>query len=108
MTDSTLWLLVIGSGLATMGWRYTGALFAARIDVDTPFYRWISCVSYAMVAGLIARMILMPNGALAGVPLWIRLVATAVGFIVYVLAGQRVFAGVMAGVAAISLCIVWL
>jgi len=105
MTDVTLWYLVIGSGLATMAWRYSGALFAASINVDTPFYRWISCVSYAMVAGLVARMILMPNGELAGVPLWIRLLATAAAFLIYALAGQRVFAGVLAGVTTLIIAI---
>ncbi len=105
MTDYSLWILVVGAGLVTMVWRFSGALFAASIDVDTPFYRWVSCVSYAMVAGLIARMILLPDGALEDVPLWTRLLATAVGFAVYGLAGHRMFAGVVAGVSVLCFCI---
>jgi hypothetical protein len=36
-------------------------------------FRWLAAVTFAMVAALTVRMVVMPLGLLATVPLWIRL-----------------------------------
>ena len=94
---SDLWWLVIGAILATYIWRFFGALFSKRIDPDGAAFQWITCVSYAMLAGLISRMILMPVGQLENVPLWIRLVGVIVGIGVFFIAKKQVLIGVSAG-----------
>jgi hypothetical protein len=48
-------------------------LLAKRINQDREIYRWLAAVTYAMVAALVVRMILMPVGLLATVPAWIRI-----------------------------------
>ncbi len=37
-------------------------LFAARISTESAAFLWVTVVSYAMLGGLIARMIVMPIG----------------------------------------------
>ena len=97
------WTVVLLGIAATYFWRGLGVLLSARIDPDSAIFQWVSCVSYAMVAGLIARMIIMPLGVLAETPLFDRLTATVLAFAVFFLWRRRIFPGVVAGVAAFVL-----
>lgn len=94
-----LWLVVIGSILATYAWRFLGVVFARRINPDGAMFQWITCVSYAMLAGLIARMILIPVGPLTEVAMWIRLAGTVAGLAAFFLLGRHVLVGVSTGLA---------
>ena len=101
--DGTLWLLVLLCIAATYFWRGLGVLLSARIDPNGAVFQWVSCVSYAMLAGLIARMIVLPLGSLAGTELSDRLICTALGFLVFFLCGRRVLPGLTVGVVALML-----
>ena len=94
-----LWVLVIASILATYLWRFLGAVFAKRIDPHGGLFRWVTCVSYAMLAGLISRMVFLPAGSLVEVDLWIRLAGIISGLIVFYLCRRQVLLGVGAGMA---------
>ena len=94
-----LWVVLIGSIFATYIWRFLGAMFAQRINPDGPVFQWITCVSYAMLAGLISRMVFIPVGPLEVVPLWIRVTGIAAGLITFFLFKKQVLVGVSAGLA---------
>ena len=102
MTTEWLWLIVLGCGAATFVWRGAGVLLVRRIDADSPVFQWITCVSYAMLAGLIFRMLILPESELARVPLWLRCGAIAIAFAAYFAAGRRLVAGVVAGGVSLS------
>ncbi len=95
--QDSLWLLVAGAILATYLWRFLGTLFSRRINPDGALFQWVTCVSYAMLAGLISRMVLIPVGTLVAVPLWIRVTGIVVGLAVFFLARRMVLVGVGAG-----------
>lgn len=98
MTGSLgIWPLVIAGIAVTYGWRALGTLLSARIQPDGAAFQWVSCVSYAMLAGLIARMTLLPYGALAEVPLTDRLLAMACAFLVFFALKRSILPGVTAG-----------
>ena len=99
MDTQNLWLLVIASILATYLWRFLGALFAKRIDPKGALFGWVTCVSYAMLAGLISRMVFLPAGSLVEVDLWIRLTGIITGLVVFYLCKRQVLVGVGAGLA---------
>jgi len=103
-----LWLVVLGCGAATFLWRGLGVLVVRRINPDGAFFRWVACVSYAMVAGLIFRMLIMPESELAGVSLPVRLAALAIAFAAYFASRRRLVAGVLAGSASLSILAAWL
>ena len=63
---SELWILLILCTLGTYAWRGLGVLLAGRLEPDSDLFRWVSCVAYAMIAGLVMRLIVMPGGPLAG------------------------------------------
>ena len=94
-----LWVLVIASILATYLWRFLGALFAKRIDPKGALFGWVTCVSYAMLAGLISRMVFLPAGSLVEVDLWIRLTGIITGLVVFYICKRQVLVGVGAGLA---------
>jgi branched-subunit amino acid transport protein len=99
MNEQNLWPLVIAAILATYLWRFLGTLFSRRIDPEGAVFQWVTCVSYAMLAGLIARMVLLPVGSLVEVPFWIRVIGIVVGLAVFFAARRQVLVGVGAGLA---------
>ena len=102
MTAEFFWVIVLACGIATFAWRALGVLVARRIDADGAFFRWVTCVSYAMVAGLIFRMIVMPSSELAEVSLPVRIAAVAIAFGAYFMFRRRLVAGVLAGGLGLS------
>ena len=103
MATETLWLILLGCAAATFVWRGTGVLLVRRINADGAIFKWVTCVSYAMLAGLIFRMLILPESELASVPLWIRCSAIAIAFSAYFAVGQRLVAGVLAGGVSLSI-----
>ena len=63
----------------------------------------INAVATALVAGVVARIVLIPPGALATVPLSVRLAAIGIGFAAFLLIRRSAFAGVLAGEAVLVL-----
>ena len=96
-----LWILVVASALGTYAWRGLGVLLSGRIKVNSELFNWVACVAYAMVAGLISRIVLMPGGMLAETALAERLIACAAALVAYYASRRNLFLGVGAGVAAI-------
>ena len=100
---------VLGNGWATAAvivlvelaahepWRWLGLYVGRDIDIDGELFRWVKAVSTAMVAGLVMRLLVFPAGALAALPLSLRMTAFAAGIGVYVLTRWSLAAGVAGG-----------
>ena len=97
--DTYLWLLLTGAIAGTYIWRGFGVAFSSRINTDGRVFKWVTCVSYAMLAGLIARMVFIPIGPLAETSLVFRIIGMVVGLIVFFLTKRQVLPGVGAGLA---------
>lgn len=95
------WLLVIAAAAATYVWRAAGVALSGRVGTESEIFKWAACVAYAMVAGLIARILIMPAGLLATSPLIDRLVSAGLVLAIFYLTRRNLFAAVIAGVAAI-------
>ena len=91
-------LLVISlAALATYASRLLGTVLSGRITTDSAMIDWITCVTYALLAGLVVRMIWMPVGALAATPDWMRISAAAAGLLIFALTRKSVGFGVLGG-----------
>jgi len=90
-------LLVLVGFLPNEVWRMLGLVFAHGIDEESELFMWARAVATAVLAGVIAKILLFPPGALAGVPPIVRLGAIACGFVAFLLVRRSVFAGVAAG-----------
>lgn len=96
---SDIGFAIVACGLVTWLWRGLGVLLSGRLDPKSAMFEWVSCVAYALVAGLIARIIVMPSGLLAQTALADRLLACVVALLAYRLARRNMFAGMVCGLA---------
>lgn len=95
-------LALAGFG-ATEPWRLLGVVLSKTIDLESEILDWVRAVSTALIAGLVARLVILPAGALADVPSWLRGGALAVAILVFLLLRRSLAAGVIAGVGALLL-----
>ena len=96
-----LWLLLAACGAATYLWRGPGVLLSAGIDPRSRGFTWIACVAYAIIAGVVSRMLVMPTGELAQIAIGERIVGSAAALTAYFWITQRnLFAGILAGALA--------
>ena len=99
---SYLYLFIAGF-CATQPWRYLGVFMSHGIREDAEILVWVRAVSTALVAGLVARMVLLPAGALASVAMNVRLGAFLFGCCVFFLARKSLAAGVLSAASALML-----
>lgn len=93
-------LLLVGF-LPTEVWRMLGLLVSRGIDEGSEILIWVRAVATAILAAVAAQLILSSSGALAAIPLPVRIGAALVGFLGYLLIRRSVFAGVAAGETAL-------
>jgi len=96
-------LLVLVGFLPNEVWRVLGLVVGRSIDEESELFTWARAVATAVLAGVIAKIIIYAPGALADVPLMVRLGAIACGFAAFLLVRRSIFAGVLAGEAALML-----
>ena len=100
MTDALLYspfVAITLAALATYAARAAGAFLSGKIGPESAVIDWITCVTYAQLAGLVVRMIWMPVGALAATPDWMRFTAAGTGLLIFVIARKSVGLGVLSG-----------
>ncbi len=98
MTDWTLWNLLVVVVIGTYAWRFFGVIIAGQIDEKSPLFEWIGCVAYAIAAGLMAKILLLPGGALSQTFLMDRAVGVAASLIVFFFLGRHLLHSLAAGV----------
>ena len=69
-------LLLIGF-LPSEVWRWLGIVLGRGLDENSEIIMWVRAVATALVAAVVARITLFPPGALAAVPVEVRLAALA-------------------------------
>lgn len=94
-------LLLVGF-LPNEIWRVLGVWIGHGLPEDSEFLVWVRAVAVAVLAAVIAKLTLVPPGALAtAVPLAVRLAAIGCGFITFLIVRRSVFAGLVAGESAL-------
>jgi hypothetical protein len=100
--DWHAWLLLILVGfLPNEVWRMLGVVLARGIDEDSEVLVWVRAVATAVLAGVVAQLIFFPAGALAAMPMPLRVTAALCGFLAFLLIRRSVFAGVVVGEAVL-------
>lgn len=93
-------LLLLGF-LPSEIWRWLGVMVGRGLDEDSEIILWVRAVATALVAAVVARIVLIPPGALATVPLEVRLAALGIGFLAFLLVRRSAFVGVLVGEAVL-------
>lgn len=94
-------LMVLVGYLPNEIWRAFGLVLARGLNEDSEVVVWSRAVATAILAGVIAKLVLFPTGALGAIPLSVRIISSVVGFAVFLAAKRSVSAGVLAGEAAL-------
>ena len=102
--DAGMWAALIAACVGTYFWRGLGVYLSGKISQDSELFKWLSAVTYAMVAALTVRIILLPVGLLGTVPIYIRLAVSIVALIImYSRPGERMIPALMVGTFSLVL-----
>jgi hypothetical protein len=99
-----LWpyLVVIFVGfLPSEIWRWLSVFLVKGLSEDSEILIWVRAVASALLAGVVAKLLLSPSGALAAVPAAMRWGAIAAGLAVFFASRRSVMAGVITGEAIV-------
>lgn len=100
MQDSSLLLLlalIVAGTLANDIWRMAGVWLSRGVNPQSWMIVWVRDISTALVAALVARMLLVPAGALADIPASMRFAAFGTGVIAFLLSGRSLAVALVAG-----------
>lgn len=95
-----LWpyLVVILFGfLPSEVWRWMAVFLSRGIDEDAEILVWVRAVASALLAGVVAKLILTPTGALAMIPLFWRIGSLVAGVCGFYLFRRSILGGVLTG-----------
>ncbi|MFM1870350.1 MAG: hypothetical protein RLY99_1094 [Pseudomonadota bacterium] len=102
--DAGMWAALIAACMGTYFWRGLGVYFSGKISQDGEVFKWLSAVTYAMVAALTIRIILLPVGLLATVPIYVRLIVSILALVImYSKPGERMVPALLAGTFSLVL-----
>ncbi len=102
--DAGMWAALIAACIGPYFWRGLGVYFSGKISQDSELFKWLSAVTYAMVAALTVRIILLPVGQLATVPIYIRLGVSIDALIIMVSKpGERMIPSLLVGTFSLVL-----
>jgi branched-subunit amino acid transport protein len=96
-----IWFLLALCALGTYASRGLGVLLSERIAVNGDFFTWVTCVTYAMIAGLVMRILVAPTGLLAASLTGHRLLACALALAAYYACRRNLLVAVGVGAGAL-------
>ena len=91
--------ILIAGWFATDAWRFLGVYLGGRISDDSDILVLVRAIATALVAAVISSLVISPSGALAEVPMALRIAAVVGGFAAYMAVGRRILVGILAGEA---------
>lgn len=98
MPDATTLTLVALAIAGTYAWRLAGVLVAGHVEEGSPFFAWVTCVSFAIAAGLMMKLLVLPTGVLAQTSFIDRSLAFVTAAGVFYLAKRRLVPALVIGV----------
>ena len=90
-------VLLLAGFLPNESWRMLGLWLGGGVDEESDLLVWVRSVATAVLAGVIAQILVLPPGALASVPGYLRYGAVAAGLVTFIVARRSIFAGVACG-----------
>ncbi len=85
----TAWGGLAIAAAGTYACRALGVMVSDKIHQDSEFFRWLAAVTYALLAALVVRMVLMPVGPLATVPVAWRVLFCIISVCIMVVGTRR-------------------
>jgi hypothetical protein len=99
-------LIIVFGFLPSEIWRVLAVFLSRGLDERSEILQWVRAVAITLLAGVIAKLLFSPSGAVAVVPLVGRIGAVVVGVAAF-FASRRAIVGVLAGEAALIALAWW-
>jgi len=100
-------VLVLVGFLPNEIWRVLAVALSRGLDENAEILTWVRAVATTLLAGVVAKLLLSPGGALAAVPLAARVGSLGVGLAGFYVLRRSVIAGVLLGEAALVALAWW-
>jgi hypothetical protein len=94
-------LLILVGFLPNEVWRVLGVVLAHGLDENSQVIVFARAVANTILTGVVGKLVIFAPGALAGVPVWVRVASAAVGLAAFWLFRRSVLAGVVVATAAV-------
>jgi hypothetical protein len=111
ITGTGIWwpylLILVFGFLPSEIWRVLAVFLSRGLNEQSEILKWVRAVAITLLAGVIAKLLFTPSGALATVPLAGRIAPILVGVAAY-FATRRAIVGVLSGEAALIAIAWWL
>ena len=98
MTETYIYLAILLTAFATYLPRFLGVFSSDFVNEDGKLFKFVSCVSYGILAALIARIFIHPVGALEQTSTTIRLLAAGITIVVLFVSKKNVLFSSLFGV----------
>ena len=109
ITGAGVWwpylLIIVFGFLPSEIWRVLAVFLSRGMNEQSEILKWVRAVAITLLAGVIAKLLFTPSGALAAVPLAGRVAPILVGVAAF-FATRRAIVGVLSGEAAL-IAIAW-
>ena len=93
-------MLILVGFLPNEVWRMLGVVLARGLDEDSQIIMFARAIATAILTGVVGKLVIFAPGALANVSVTVRIGATALGLVAYLLARGSVLAGVIVATLA--------
>ena len=98
MSETYIYLAILLTAFATYLPRFLGVFSSDFVNEDGKIFKFISCISYGILAALIARIFIHPVGALENTSTMIRLMVAGLTIVVLFLTKKNVLFSSLFGV----------
>jgi len=98
MTETYIYLAILLTAFATYLPRFLGVFSSDFVNEEGKLFKFVSCISYGILAALIARIFIHPVGALEQTSTTIRLLAAGITIVVLFVSKKNVLFSSLFGV----------
>ncbi len=98
MSETYIYLAILLTAFATYLPRFLGVFSSDFVNEEGKLFKFVTCVSYGILAALIARIFIHPVGALEQTSTLIRLLAAGITIVVLFVSKKNVLFSSLFGV----------
>lgn len=98
MSDTYIYIAIVITAIATYLPRFLGVFSSDYVNEEGKLFKFVSCISYGILAALVSRIFIHPVGALEQTSTLVRLAVAGITIVVLMLSKKNVLFSSLFGV----------